>query len=208
MWLDGLTPSSVITDFADQAVVLPLATVILGAFAFMQWWRGAIAWSAVVGSTFALILLFKLRFFACDQVLPEDLVRNPSGHTAAAAVVYGGLAITMVRSNAAIERALVPVVIAIPTLIAVVIGVSRLRLDKHSMVEVLVGAGIGIAGAAAFALLGGAPRGNLRFRRLLFLPLLVIAVFYGVRMPLEPRLESIGKGVRQLLTAADISICQ
>src|SRR5690349_19214711 len=107
MWFGGVTPSSLITDFADQAVVLPLAAVILGMFAFTQWWRGAIAWSAVVGSALALVLLFKLRFFACNQVLPEVLVRNPSGHTAAAAVVYGGLAVTIVRSKWAMDRALI-----------------------------------------------------------------------------------------------------
>jgi len=90
----------------------------------------------------------------------------------------------------------------------VVIGVSRLRLDKHSMLEVLIGAGVGISGAVFFALLAGPPKGNPRFRRRLLLAVLVIALFYGVRMPLEHRLEGIGKYIRQLLTAADINICQ
>jgi membrane-associated phospholipid phosphatase len=208
MWSGQFTPSSLITNFADQAVVLPLSAVILLVFAFMQWWRGAIAWSAVVGSAFALILLFKLRFFACDQVLPGALVRNPSGHTAAAAVVYGGLAITIVRSKWTMDRSLIPIAAAISALIAVVIGASRIRLDKHSMLEVLIGASIGIAGAVSFALLAGPPKGNPRFRRRLLLVVLVIAVFYGVQMPVEHRLESVGKDVRQLLSAADINICR
>ena len=208
MSLGGFTPSSLITNFADQAVVLPLSAVVFGVFAFMQWWRGAIAWSVVVGSAFALILLFKLRFFACNQVLPEALVRNPSGHTAAAAVVYGSLAITIVRFKWTVDRTLIPVTAAISALIAVVIGASRLRLDKHSVLEVLIGAGIGVAGAVVFALLAGPPKGNPRFRRQLLLFVLVIVVFYGVQLPVEHRLESIGKSLRQLLTAADINICQ
>jgi membrane-associated phospholipid phosphatase len=208
MWSGRFTPSSLITDFADQAVVLPLSAAILIVFACMQWWRGAIAWSAVVGSAFAVILLFKLRFFACNQVLPEAIVRNPSGHTAAAAVVYGGLAITIVRSKWTMDRALIPIAAAISALIAGVIGISRLRLDKHSMLEVLIGAGIGIVGAVFFALWAGPPEGDLRFRRRLLVVVLVIAVFYGVQMPLEQRLESIGKDIRQLLTPTDIDICR
>jgi len=208
MSLGVSTPSSLITDFADQAVVLPLSAVVFVVFAVMQWWRGAIAWGAVVGSALALILLFKLRFFACNQALPDALVRNPSGHTAAAAVVYGGLAIAMVRSKWTMDRALIPVTAAISILIAVVIGASRLRLDKHSVLEVLIGGAIGVAGAVFFALLAGPPKGNPRFRRRLLLAVLVIAVFYGVQMPIEHRLESIGKNVRQLLMAADINICR
>jgi membrane-associated phospholipid phosphatase len=202
-----LNASAAITDFADGAVVLPLAGAALLIFVSLRWWRGALAWIAAVGSTLALILLLKLRFFACDQVVPGELVRNPSGHTAAAAVVYGGLATMVVRSIWDMRRGLAPLAVAISTPIAVVIGVSRLQLDKHSMLEVLVGSGIGIAGAASFALLAGSPKRDLRFGRLLLLSLLVIALFYGARMPVEAHLEIIGKDIRLLLTAVDVGIC-
>lgn len=202
-----LNASAAITNFADQAVVLPLAAATLGLFVFRQWWRGAVAWVATVGVTLALILFLKLRFFACDQMTAEALVRNPSGHTAAAAVVYGGLAVVVVRSFREMKRGLLPVTIAISTLIAVVIGVSRLELDKHSVLEVFVGSAIGVAGAVSFAVLAGPPKPNLRFDRLLLLSLAVIVVFYGTELPIEPHLASIGKHIRHFLVAASIGVC-
>jgi membrane-associated phospholipid phosphatase len=206
MSFGGLNVSAAVTDFADQAVVLPLVGATLGIFMVMQWWRGAVAWISAVGFTLALILLLKLRFFACSQLTTEALVRNPSGHTAAAAVVYGGLAIVVIRSFWDVKRGLIAVAIVISTLIAVVIGVSRLNLDKHSVLEVVVGSAIGVAGAAGFALLAGPPKRSLRFD-LLLLVLLVIAAFYGARMPIEPHLESIGNDIRLLLAAIDIGVC-
>src|SRR5437899_8867236 len=88
--------ASRITDFADPAVTLPVTAAIFFMLAGAGWRRGAIAWVAAVGCTLCLILVLKLRFFACDHVILEDRIRNPSGHTAAAAVVYGSLGITVV----------------------------------------------------------------------------------------------------------------
>ena len=71
-----------ISDFADQAVTLPLAVGTGLLLAASGWRRGAIAWMVAIGATLGLIVLLKLRFFACEG-------GNPSGHTAAAAAVYG-----------------------------------------------------------------------------------------------------------------------
>src|SRR6267142_1179921 len=92
----GLADVVRVTDFGDQAVVLPLAVGIALIFALSGWRRGALAWTAAIGSTLGLILFLKLRFFACDHLLTEARPGNPSGHTAAATALYGGvLAITM-----------------------------------------------------------------------------------------------------------------
>ncbi len=196
-----------ITDFADQAVVLPLAAATFALFGFMRWWRGTIVWMTTIGCTLALILLLKLRFFACNHAIPEELVRNPSGHAAGAAVVYGSLAITMVRSVWNMKRALVPSTVAIAASIAFVIGASRLQLDKHSMPEVVVGGGIGVVGAILFVLLAGAPTHNLRPVRLFIVTLLVIAVFHGMRVSFEAGLEKVANDVRNILTMIDVRIC-
>ncbi len=39
-----------LTDFADQAVVLPFALVVAVALGVAGWWRGAFAWIAGVGA--------------------------------------------------------------------------------------------------------------------------------------------------------------
>ena len=40
-----------LTDFADQAVVLPMVAAVSVVLAAQGWWRGALAWLCVVGMT-------------------------------------------------------------------------------------------------------------------------------------------------------------
>src|SRR6478736_8444781 len=94
----GLVNAAGVTDFGDQGVLLPLAAGIALLLALSGWRRGALAWTAAIGGTLALILLLKLRFLVCGHVLPGASFSNPSGHTAAAAAVYGGLGAMIMRS--------------------------------------------------------------------------------------------------------------
>ena len=52
-----------VTDFGDQAVVLPLVVGIALLFVHSDWRRGALAWTTVMGSTLGLILVLKLAIF-------------------------------------------------------------------------------------------------------------------------------------------------
>src|SRR5580700_3091621 len=54
-----------ITDFADQAVILPLVFAIGIALLVQGWRRGAAAWTLAVLATFATMLVLKLVFMAC-----------------------------------------------------------------------------------------------------------------------------------------------
>ncbi|MDE2007851.1 MAG: PA-phosphatase, partial [Rhodospirillales bacterium] len=78
-----------LTDFADQAVVLPLWLAIGAVLALSGWRRGAAAWLIAVGATLAAVGIGKLAGISCGP----PWLRSPSGHTAAAGVVAGGLAV-------------------------------------------------------------------------------------------------------------------
>jgi hypothetical protein len=145
-----------ISDFADQAVTLPLTVGTGLLLAASGWRRGAIAWTVAIGATLGLIVLLKLRFFACDG-------GNPSGHTAAAAAVYGGLA----------------------GLIA-----GAIRKDKHSVAEVVVGGVIGIAGAAGFVGFAGTPFAGIRIARIVAMSQVVVLLLHGVRLSAEETIKS------------------
>ena len=190
LW-SGLINAVGVTDFGDQAVVLPLAVGIALMFALSGWRRGALAWAAAIGGTLALVLFLKLRFLACDHLLLEARLRNPSGHTAAAAAVYGGLVATVMRSIWNIKRWALPCTVAIAVPLAVVIGASRLILDLHSMAEVVVGGAIGVGGAVSFIVLAGPPSHAVRMSRVVVMGLLVIALLYGLRMPAEAAIKSV-----------------
>lgn len=165
-----------LTDFADQAVILPLVLAISIALATQGWRRGAIVWLCVVGVTFGVMLALKVAFLACSPVFGPMDIRSPSGHVAAATVVTGGLAALLTRRAASI--------LPVACLAALVIGISRLVLGAHSLPEVVLGAMVGLAGAAMLMRLAGPPP-PLRLIPLTIVIVVVAAIFHGLHLPAE-----------------------
>jgi membrane-associated phospholipid phosphatase len=165
-----------LTDFADQAVILPLVLAVAVALAVQGWRRGALVWLVVVAGVFFATLVFKLMFLACSPLFGPIDIHSPSGHVAAATVVTGGLAAMLTRRRATILPAAV--------LAAVVIGISRLVLGMHSLPEVVVGAMIGLAGALALLRFAGPPP-RLRIAPLALVIVVVATVFHGLHLPAE-----------------------
>ena len=165
-----------LTDFADQAVVLPVVLAVAITLALQGWRRGAVVWLGVIGATFGTMLVLKLVFLACPPVFGTMDIRSPSGHVAAATVVAGGLAALLGCRRAGI--------LPIAVLAAVAIGVSRLVLGLHSVPEVALGAMVGLAGATALLTLAGPPP-TLRPGRLLAVAVVVAVVFHGLHLPAE-----------------------
>lgn len=165
-----------LTDFADQAVILPLVLAVAVALAAQGWRRGAMVWLVVVGVTFFATLTFKLMFLACSPLFGPMDVHSPSGHVAAATVVSGGLAAMFTRRRTSILPAAL--------LAAIVIGVSRVVLGMHSLPEVVVGALLGLAGAAALMRFAGQPP-RLKTAPLLAVVVIVAMLFHGLHLPAE-----------------------
>jgi membrane-associated phospholipid phosphatase len=183
-----------LTNFADQAVMLPVVIAIAGVLAIQGWRRGALVWLGVVTVTFGLTLALKLVFLACPPLFGPTDIHSPSGHVAAAAVVCGGLAALLTRCRASI--------LPVALLAAVVIGVSRLVLGTHSVPEVVLGALVGLAGAPALRVLAGAPP-TMRSGRLLAVVVIVAALFHGTRLPAEAAIRHTALRAAQML-----SVCQ
>ena len=142
-----------VTDFADQAVMLPLIAAVALTLGALGWWRGAAAWLLAVGATFASVLMLKLLFGAC---LGVPSLRSPSGHTAAAAMFAGGM-----TAIVGLDRRRVA---AAAGLAVLVIGVTRLVLGEHTAPEVALGGVLGLSGALGFARLAASvPRLRLRW---------------------------------------------
>lgn len=169
-----------LTDFADQAVVLPVVIAIAIALAAQGWRRGALAWLATVAGTFTVMLLLKLVFLACWPVFWPMDIHSPSGHVAAATVVAGGLALLLLRRRLGI--------LPVAALAGAVIGLSRLVLHVHSPPEVVLGAAVGLAGTAALVRLAG-PVPRLQAKPLLAGVVLTAFVFHGLHMPAEAEIR-------------------
>jgi membrane-associated phospholipid phosphatase len=165
-----------LTDFADQAVIIPIVLAVAVALAVQGWRRGALVWLLIVAGTFFATLTFKLMFLTCSSLFGPIDVHSPSGHVAAATVVSGGLAALLTRRRASI--------LPVAVLAAIVIGVSRLVLGAHSLPEVVVGALIGLAGAGALLCLAGPPP-RLQIAPLFAVIVVVAALFHGLHLPAE-----------------------
>jgi membrane-associated phospholipid phosphatase len=181
-----------LTDFADQAVIIPLVLAIAVALAVLGWRRGAIVWLVVVAGTFLATLAFKLMFLACSSLFGPIDVHSPSGHVAAATVVTGGLAAMLSRRRTSILPAAV--------LAAIVIGVSRVVLGMHSLPEVVVGALIGLAGAVALLRFAGPPPA-LRIAPLIAIIVVVAGLFHGLHLPAEAAIRHTALRAAQFIPA-------
>ncbi len=166
-----------ITDFADQAVVLPVVLAIGLTLLFQGWRRGAAVWGATILATFAAMLLLKLLFIPCGV----EEFHTPSGHVAAATVVTGGLAAMLRRRRG--------VVLPVAALAALVIGVSRLMLGVHTWPEVVMGAVVGVVGAAALERLAGPPPPELQAHKVVLVALGMAVLFHGLHLPAEAEIR-------------------
>lgn len=171
-----------ITDFADQALILPLVLAIAVSLLSQGWRRGALAWLLAVFMTFAAMVGLKLVFLACAASLGIGDLRTPSGHVAAATVVAGGLAALVPRRRA--------IVLAFAAGAAIVIAGSRLALGMHSLPEVVLGAVVGLGGAWALLVLAGSPPPGLNVRRIAVVAAAVAVVFHGLHLPAEAHIRS------------------
>jgi hypothetical protein len=181
-----------VTDFADQAVILPLILAVAAMLAVQGWRRGALVWLAVIGGTFLAVLGLKLTCLSCMPVFGRWHVYSPSGHTAAAAVVAGGLALMASRRPAAI----LPAALAA----ALVIGTTRVLLGLHTLPEVAIGGALGLIGAAALRRFAG-PVPPMRCLPVLGVAAAMAALLHGVHLPAERAIHQTAFGLAWFIPA-------
>jgi membrane-associated phospholipid phosphatase len=175
-----------LTDFADQAVVLPLIATVALMLIVLGWRRGALAWLGAVGVSFAAVLALKLVCLTCGPALGLTGLRSPSGHTAAAAVIAGGIAVVLGKGRWQ--------VVAIAGLAALLIGVTRVVLGLHTPGEVAAGGALGVLGMFGFAVLAGRPP-PLRLRFLFAAVVGLALLLHGQHLNAETRIQSMAFGL-------------
>jgi membrane-associated phospholipid phosphatase len=171
-----------LTDFADEAVVLPLIATVALMLIVLGWRRGALAWLAAVGICFGAVLALKLVCITCGPALGMTGLRSPSGHTAAAAVIAGGIAVVLGKGRWQVT--------AIAGLAALLIGVTRVGLGLHTPIEAVLGSALGVLGVLGFAWLAGkAPVLQLRY---LFAVIFAVALLlHGQHLDAETRIRAV-----------------
>ncbi|WP_158746807.1 phosphatase PAP2 family protein [Acidisphaera sp. L21] len=173
-----------LTDFADEAVILPLAATIAVVLAALGWWRGALAWTVSVSGVLGTMGFLKVLFVACYEPLSGLGIHSPSGHTAAATVTYGGILLLLGRG-----RVPMPLLVLVPPAITVVIAITRVSLGAHVPVETVVGGVVGLLGAAVLLPLAG-PRPALRSWPVAVVVLAIMLCFHGMRLQAEQTIHN------------------
>ena len=183
-----------LTDFADQAVVLPLAAAIAITLLLLGWWRGAIGWIVAVPATLGMVLSLKIVFYACQGTLPDFGIRSPSGHTASATVVYGGLLALFGKHGVGHRARHLLVIGSMAMLLALLFGFSRVDLGVHTVPDVLVGGAVGTIGALLFVVLAGQPPKGLRRWVLGAVTVLVAVLCHGRELQAEEAIQRMAIG--------------
>ena len=177
-----------LTDLADQAVIVPVLALTGLCLMLAGHRHTAFAWAVATLGTLAAVLLAKLSVAACGAELPGAWhLHSPSGHTASAAAIYGGLAALLLPWPRLRTGGLVYGV----TFAGLFAG-TRLALGVHSVADVIVGGGIGIAGAGTLAwLTPRRPSGTRFMTYALVLVGVAILVMHGTRWEAEHRIGDV-----------------
>lgn len=186
-----------LTDFADQAVMLPVSLAVSLALALGGWRRGAVAWALAVLGTLLAVALTKLVVVATSGIVPLHGLKSPSGHVASAAVVYGGLVALLLPEPARGARHPF-VALLLAAMFATVFASTRLALHVHTRSDVLAGALLGMAGALALARLAG-PRPSRLTRAAPVLAAVAMALlFHGRHLHAEEQIDRFARLVWSL----------
>lgn len=177
-----------LTDFGDTAVLLPLSLVFFIWLLATHRAGTALLWLATVFACNFVIGALKLYFLSCPA---SDMLRSPSGHTGFGVLVYGS--ITLVLARAVRRRWMRGLIIVLGAGLVAAIAISRLILNNHSPLEIVIGAAIGGIALAVFAALY--KPGSGRPRQVLVLAavaLLVALIFHGEQVRAEGFLRILG----------------
>ena len=175
-----MTVAIFVTDFADQAVLIPSVIAVAVGFAAAGWHRGALAWSGVLACTWVSILLLKLACLLFGVLWTEGL-HSPSGHTGSAAAAAGGFLGLIVRRRGGDWRWTIPISAGFAT----IIGLSRLALHVHTGLDVLVAGVVGVISAMALVTLAGPPPARMRLSPTIAALAVVILLLHGSQASAE-----------------------
>jgi membrane-associated phospholipid phosphatase len=171
-----------LTDFADLAVVLPLAICVAVWLVLSGWVAGGRLWLVAFGVLLAMTAILKLGFLGCAP--SDSAILSPSGHTASSCFVYGGIATLSLRGRWQGAA-------AIGIAVAILVGISRVAVHAHSVSEVVLGGGVGVLALVGFFWKAGPAPPGLRPIWLILVCLPLMLFLHGARLNVEPHLRGL-----------------
>jgi membrane-associated phospholipid phosphatase len=177
-----------ITDFGNLAVLLPLVAVVTVWLMATRQSRALLWWLVAVALCMGSTAVLKVYFFVCPPL--ADL-HSPSGHTSLSTLVYGTLTIAIASIVSGWKRG---AVIGAGAAFIAMIGISRILIHAHSVLEVVVGSVIGVGALALFAWQFWPRRpAEPRLRTMLITCFALMVMLNGEDLHAEDMLHAIGR---------------
>ncbi len=151
-----MIPWGHITSVADTVVTLPAAATIAVWLGAGRAWRMALWWCALFISGLALVAATKIAFIGWGIGVSALDFMGMSGHAMRAIAVFPVIFYLVLQRS---PRAVRISGVSLGILIGILVGVSRVVLDFHSMSEVLAGCAMGAVVSLGFIWIArGMPR--------------------------------------------------
>jgi hypothetical protein len=180
-----------LTDFADQAVILPLTFASALGISLGGWKKGAVAWLLAIFATLAVVAVAKLAVFVLGPPARLPQLVSPSGHAASAPLLYGGLLYALLPGRAGRVAG-----VALGVAAGIAVAAMRVALGTHTVPDVVVGLAIGVAGLGVLCHALGRPSEPFRRWGAVVLSGATLVGFHGLRMPAEAWLQMVARALR------------
>ncbi|AME26232.1 MULTISPECIES: phosphatase PAP2 family protein [Burkholderiaceae] len=172
-----------ITSVGSVGVMIPLAIVVAVWLALGYPWRYAMCWLLVLGGASGLVFLTKLAFMGWGIGVRELDFTGISGHAMISSAVLPVALFVACLPGRQWVRALG---VVLGLLIGIVVGVSRILLNAHSVSEVVTGCGLGALTALLFvAYAWRAESGKLSPAPVAVSLAIVAVVLHGIPVPTQ-----------------------
>jgi len=175
-----------ITNIGNNGLLIVLSLVTAAYLMAVKERRAAVLVLACLVIIAGCITVLKIIFFGCSLRVPLE-IHSPSGHAAMITGIMGTLAAILGGANRGWKR-WIPLGLATPVIIMV--SLSRVILEYHTLQEVLLGMAVGgITAAAAFCVLWRKDPLNIKPATLLLVLAVAAAASYGIHVPAEDLIQ-------------------
>jgi membrane-associated phospholipid phosphatase len=144
-----------IGNLGHSAVLFPASLVFFGCLLWFGHRADAVAFGAALTVSLLATLLAKLAFHACRSEIPAFGIESPSGHASFSGVFYGCVALIVAAGRPLWQRT---GIYAGTALFVLLVGVSRVVVEAHTLPDVVAGTFIVMIAILAFQALRGPPR--------------------------------------------------
>jgi membrane-associated phospholipid phosphatase len=144
-----------IGNLGHSAILFPASLIVFGCLLWLGRRADAIAFAAALTAGVLATLVAKLTIYTCEPRTPWLGIESPSGHASFSAAFYGCIALLAGAGRPLWQRI---GVYGVTILFVVLVGLSRIVVEVHTVPDVIAGTGIGAAAVLLFQMLRGPPR--------------------------------------------------